>query len=229
MAPFKVAVYLYPGADILDFSGPIEIYSVRAREGPSPFKVITFAHHDPVQSEAGALVYKPNEKFEDVAAHIEDFDILVIPGADFGTISAFIESKEGKDLNALLRKFVSSQPRTETGHRMLQSVCTGSILLAASGILANRTITTHHLGLDMLQKVADTAAGGQSNVKVVRQRWVDAGATEAGVRIVNAGGVSSGMDTTLWVIEQVAGKPTADWAAEIAEFERRDAGWGVSK
>ena len=228
MAPFKVAVYLYPQADLLDFSGPVEIYSCRPKEGPALFEVTSFAHHDPVESGSSALVYKPNATFQEVKANVEDYDILVIPGAAFDVISAFSKSKEGDELNELLRHFVGSKPRKETGKRVLQSVCTGSVLLAASGILAGRTITTHHLGLDMLKQVADDAAGGQSNVNVVTKRWVDAGTTDAGVRIVNAGGVSSGIDTTLWVMEQVAGKDVADWAAEIAEFERRDSGWGVA-
>jgi hypothetical protein len=37
--------------------------------------------------------------------------------------------------------------------------------------------------------------------------------------------VSSGIDSTLWIVEQLAGKKAADWAAEIAEFERRPKGW----
>ncbi|KAJ4375959.1 hypothetical protein N0V83_001239 [Neocucurbitaria cava] len=225
--PFKVAVYLYTNADILDFSGPVEVYSTRPFDGVGPFTVTTFAHHTPIKTDSGALEYNPNTTFAEIESKIEDYDILVIPGAAFDVIMNMIKSEEGKQLSALLNKFAASKPREETGKRVLQSVCSGSILVAASGLLANRTATTHHLGLDMLKQVADEAAGGQSNINVVRKRWVDAGTTDAGVRIVLAGGVSSGIDTSLWVVEQVAGKQAADWAAEIAEFERRDAAWGV--
>lgn len=227
MPQLKVAVYLYPNADLLDFSGPVEIYSARPFDGPGPFTITSFAHHNPIKTESGALVYIPNTTFAEIEPKIEDFDILVIPGSAFNVITELIDSEEGKQLNALLRKFAASKPRQETGKRILQTVCSGSILVAASGLLANRTITTHHLGLDLLKQVADDAAGGQSNVNVVRKRWVDAGTTDAGVRIVNAGGVSSGIDTSLWIVEQVAGKKAAEWAAELAEFERRDGAWGV--
>ncbi|KAH7377673.1 transcriptional regulator [Pyrenochaeta sp. MPI-SDFR-AT-0127] len=226
--PFKVAVYIYPDADLMDFSGPVEIYSCGPFDGPAPFHITSFAHHNPVKTSSRALVYVPNATFQEIEPQIQDFDILVIPGAHFPTIEELIKSEEGKELSALIRKFAGSKPREETGKRILQSVCTGSVLLAASGVLANRTITTHHLGLDMLKQVADEAAGGQSNVNVVRKRWVDAGSTEAGVRIVTAGGVSSGIDTSLWIVEQVAGKEAADWATEVSEFERRDAAWGVA-
>ena len=132
---------------------------------------------------------------------------------------------------SLIKKFSSLPPRKETGHRIVQSVCTGAVLLAAAGILANRTVTTHHLCYDVVKEVADQAAGGDSNINVVKKRWVDAGVTDAGVKILNAGGVTSGLDTTLYLVETLVGKEQADWTAEIIEFERRkqDDAWGISK
>lgn len=227
MAPFKVAVYIYPSADILDFSGPVEIYSMRPASGEAIFEVRTFGHYERVSSESGTMVYVPNGTFEELEANVNDYDILVIPGADFGVFDKLLPSKEGRELTALLRKFTSLSPRPEVGSRILQSVCTGSIILAGAGVLAGRTITTHHMGFDVLKKTADEAAGGDAKVNVVRKRWVDAGTTDAGVRIINAAGVSSGIDTSLWIYEQLAGKEQADFVAEIAEFERRGEAWGV--
>ncbi|KAJ4992335.1 ThiJ/PfpI family protein [Stagonosporopsis vannaccii] len=227
MGPFRVAVYLYPSADILDFSGPVEVYSMRPESGEATFDVKTFGHYDRVSSESGTMVYVPNGTFQELEANIDDYDILVIPGAHLDVFDTLLPSKEGKELSALLRKFTSLPPRKEAGSRILQSVCTGSIILAGSGVLAGRTITTHHLGFEILKKTADEAAGGDAKVNVVRKRWVDAGTTEAGVRIINAAGVSSGIDTSLWIYEQLAGKEQADYVAEIAEFERRGEAWGV--
>jgi putative intracellular protease/amidase len=227
MAPFKVAVYLYPSADILDFSGPTEIYSMRPASGEAVFEIKSFAHHDRVSSETGTMVYVPNGTFEQLEAELADYDILVIPGAHFDVLDKLLPSKEGKELAALLRKFASLSPRKEAGTRILQSVCTGSLILAASGVLAGRTITTHHMGFDAVKKYADEAAGGDSKVNVVKERWVDAGTTEAGVRIINAAGVTSGIDTSLWIYEQLAGKESADFIAEVAEFERRQQAWSA--
>jgi putative intracellular protease/amidase len=226
MAQFKVAVYLYPNADVLDFTGPTEIYSSRPfdRSG-GPFAITSFAHHNPIRTESGALTYVPNATFAEIEPKIEDFDVLLIPGAHFDIIQQLIEGQEGKELAAMLRKFVAAKPRQETGKRVLHSVCTGSVLVAASGVLAGRDATTHHLGFDMLKKVADDAAGGDSRINVLKKRWVDSGFTDAGVRIVNAGGVSSGIDSALWIVEELAGKEAAAWAGEIAEFERRPEGW----
>ncbi|KNG48038.1 transcriptional regulator [Stemphylium lycopersici] len=230
MPQHKVAVYLYPDSDLLDFSGPSEIYCHYhdlSFTGETPFSVTSFAHYDRVASACKGLVYVPNMSFEEMAAQITDYDVLVIPGAHDNTIIDMIASEEGKQLSALIQKFANTKPRPETGKRFLQSVCTGAILVAASGVLAGRTITTHHMGFDLLKKVADEAAGCDSKVNIVRQRYSDAGKTDAGVRIVNAGGVSSGIDATLYIVGEIYGKDKADFVAEIAEFDRREAAWGV--
>ncbi|KAF2004162.1 class I glutamine amidotransferase-like protein [Amniculicola lignicola CBS 123094] len=230
MVQFSVAVFIYPGADILDFAGPIEIYTTGSPPGvESPFKLITFAHENPLQASAKALTVVPDATFSEVESKIEEYDLLVVPGAAPDLLKTYIDSKEGGEIQALLRKFVTLSPRKEQGQRVLQSVCTGSLLLGASGILAHRTVTSHHMSYDLLKELCDKAAGGDSCTNVVRNRWVDAGTTEAGVRIVNAGGVSSGLDASLFISELLAGKERANWAAEIVEFERRaqDDGWGA--
>ncbi|KAI4619022.1 hypothetical protein J4E83_005974 [Alternaria metachromatica] len=233
MSQFKVAIYIYPDGDLLDFSGPAEIYChyhdmEMDMSKPAPFSVTTFAHQSPVTSISKAMVYLPNATFAEMSSRIEEYDILVIPGAHDDTIKQLMSSKEGKELAELIRQFSNTKPRKETGKRFLQSVCTGGLILAASGVLAGRTVTTHHLSLDLQKTLADEAAGGDSKINVVRQRWSDAGTTEAGVRIVTAGGVSSGIDTSLWVVGQCYGLKAAEMVSEISEFDMRPAAWGLT-
>lgn len=233
MAPvLNVGVFIYAGADIMDFSGPVEVYSTRPPVGtPEVFSVKTFAHTNPVGGENSVLVYVPGTSFSDVERELEKYDILVIPGANTDIIAEFIASKNGQKTLALLQKFAKLPPRKETGYRILQSVCSGAVILGAAGVLAGRTATTHHICYDMLKEYADKAAGGDSGINIVKKRWVDGGQTEAGVRIVNAGGVSSGIDASLWVTEMVGGKEIFEWTEEILEFERRGEGqaWGVAQ
>lgn len=210
MALHKVAVYMFPGGDLLDFSGPVEIYSAQPVRTQQNFEITSFAHHNPIKPQSNALVYVPNNSFEEMETKIDEYDILVIPGSHGDVIRSLIASKEGRELSALIKRFASLPPRKQGGKRFLQSVCTGAILLAA------------------LKEVADQAAGGDSKVTIVRKRWVDAGTTDAGVTIVNAGGVSSGIDTSLWIYEQFVGKEAADWVAEVAEFQRRSEPWGAT-
>jgi putative intracellular protease/amidase len=227
---FNVAVLVYHGADILDFCGPLEIYSTIQPTGTHQyFKTTTFAHHNAVKAGGGALTVNPDASFLEVRNNLKDYDILILPGGDPTTLVQYIKTEEGKEVIDLIKNFSKLAPRKEQGSRVLQTVCTGALLVAASGVLANRTVTTHHIAYELLKELADEAAGGESNTNVVRKRWVDAGTTDAGVRIVNAGGVSSGLDASLWVVEQLVGKESAKWTAEIVEFERRDqeAGWGA--
>lgn len=227
MAPFKIAVYLFNGGDLMDFSGPIEVYSTSPSPEYPTFEIITFAHHSTIRVQTNALVYTPNATFEEVLKHLSEYDILVVPGSHGEIIKSMIASKEGRELAELINMFAALPPRHPDGKRVLQSVCTGAILLASAGILAGRTVTSHHMDLDLLKQVADEAAGGNSKINIVRKRWVHAGKTDAGVEIVNAGGITSGIDTSLWVYEQFAGKEMADWVAEVEEFERRADAWGI--
>ncbi|KAJ4338361.1 hypothetical protein N0V95_008078 [Ascochyta clinopodiicola] len=227
MAPYKIAVYLFNGGDLMDFSGPIEIYSASPNPASPAFEVTSFAHYSPISVQTNALVYTPNTTFEQVAKNIRDYDILVIPGAHGEVIKSLIMSKEGKELASLIKQFASIPPSPRGGRRVLQSVCTGAILLASAGILAGRTVTSHHFDFDLLKQVADGAAEGNSKINIVRKRWVHAGKTDEGVEIINAGGITSGIDTSLWIYEQFAGKEQAVWVAEVEEFEKRTDAWGV--
>ncbi|KAF1967983.1 class I glutamine amidotransferase-like protein [Bimuria novae-zelandiae CBS 107.79] len=229
-SPLNVGVFIYANADIMDFSGPVEVYSTRPPPNtPKVFNVTTFAHTNPVGGEHSVLVYVPGASFSAVERELENYDILVIPGAHPDVLEEFLPTEYGQKLLALLRRFATLPPRKETGHRILQSVCSGAIILGAAGVLEGRTATTHHSCYGMLKEYADKAAGGDSGINVVKKRWVDGGKTEEGVRIVNAGGVSSGIDASLWVTELVGGKELYKFTEEIMEFERRGEGqaWGV--
>ena len=89
---------------------------------------------------------------------------------------------------------------------IIASVCTGAFLLAAAGLLAGIPATTHHLAMEDLK-----AAG----VEAVSSRVVDAG------RILTSGGIASGLDLSLWILERSFGKQPADRIAGILEYERR--------
>ncbi|CBX96008.1 hypothetical protein IAQ61_004829 [Plenodomus lingam] len=229
MAPIRVAIYLFPKGDVLDFTGPAEVFSAPPRDfsGEPPFQVTTFSHWNPVSSACAALTYVPQATFQEVASKIEEYDILVIPGSGEDTLEALIASPEGKELTAMLQKFAATPPRPEVGKRVLQSVCTGAILLAAAGVLKERKCTTHHLSFNKLREIADKAAGGPSNIQIMEElRWVDGGLNDKGVRIVHAAGVSSGIDVTVWTVGHFVGPEHQKWASEFVEFEQRDAAWG---
>jgi len=93
---------------------------------------------------------------------------------------------------------------------VMASVCTGAMLLATAGLLKNRPATTHHGALEEL-----AAMGAQ----VIRARVVDDG------DIITAGGITSGLDLSLWLVERFLGPQTAHKLEESLEYERRGTVW----
>lgn len=90
------------------------------------------------------------------------------------------------------------------------------------GVFNNLNCTTHWASYDRL-KQANIAGQceGQQVGKVLAARFVDAGLNEAGVRIVSAGGVSSGIDGSLHVVKLYAGEEAAKTAAMNMDYAWR--------
>ncbi|PVI07413.1 transcriptional regulator [Periconia macrospinosa] len=225
-----VAALIYPAADWMDFSGPLEVYqSAGYNSTQRPFNLTTFSLHSPVSaSSTGDLTFVPDLTFAEASEQLSSFDILIIPGANVDKIDGLLATDEGTKIKGMIKEFSQLPPRNETRRRILQSTCTGALILAASDVLRNRTATTHHWFYDQLTVYADKAAGGPSGINAVKKRWAYGGKTEGNVEIVTAGGVSSGIDTSLFITEMLLGKEVAEWASETMEFERRpeDAPWG---
>jgi len=89
--------------------------------------------------------------------------------------------------------------------RLLASVCTGGMILASAGLLRGVEATTHHGALDQLP---DHGAIPRT------ERVVDAG------EVITCGGVTSGIDMALWIVEREFGKKLADGIAREMEHER---------
>src|SRR5581483_12001282 len=127
-------------------------------------------------------------------------DVLVVPGggwiarADRG---AWAEAERG-DWLPLLKAAAD-------GGAVMAGVCTGVMLLARAGVIGDRPATTHQAAR------ADLEAAG---VKVLDDRVVDAGG------LVTAGGVTSGIDLGLHLVDRFAGREAA-----LAEATRLEYGW----
>ncbi|OBG39846.1 DJ-1/PfpI family protein [Mycolicibacter heraklionensis] len=96
---------------------------------------------------------------------------------------------------------------------VVATVCGGSALLAMAGMIENCYASTHYMGFDLLD-----AAG----VNAVRARVVDDG------KLISAGGVTSGLDLGLYLLERSYGPRVAHAVEELFEFERRGTVWKPS-
>ncbi|WP_280509086.1 DJ-1/PfpI family protein, partial [Nocardia cyriacigeorgica] len=92
----------------------------------------------------------------------------------------------------------------------MASVCVGAMLLSAAGLTRGRPCTTHHRLAGQLER-----EGGL----ITRARVVDDG------DLVTTGGVTSGLDLALWLVQRELGSATALAVEEVMEYERRGTVW----
>jgi transcriptional regulator GlxA family with amidase domain len=172
---FRLGIYVFKDAEIVDFAAPYGVFSVARRFDPELDAFLVADALRPVQAQAGFTVL-PNYSFADRPA----MDAFLIPGG-FGTRQEIHNDR--------LHEFVSSLPES----CLLTSVCTGSWVYGVMGLLdglaaTNRKepdrVEANPPGKVPLDRLADIAPG----VKISRARVVDQG------RIVTAGGISSGME-----------------------------------
>ncbi|CAL9366115.1 HTH-type transcriptional regulator CdhR [Nocardiopsis dassonvillei] len=131
-----VVVMLFDGVDLLDVTGPAEVFSLLRRElgGPTGYEVVlTAATTGPVTTSAGVRVL-PDATFDDIAGR--RIDTLLVPGS--------VESDGGSGVRAVADPAVVDRVRLLAPRaRRVASVCVGAHLLAAAGLLEGRRATTH--------------------------------------------------------------------------------------
>jgi transcriptional regulator GlxA family with amidase domain len=174
-AGFRLGIYVFKDAEIVDFAAPHGVFSVARRFDPELEAFLVADAARPVQAQAGFTVL-PNYSFSDEPA----MDAFLIPGG-FGTRQEMH--------NRRLHDFVRAQPETT----LLTSVCTGSWVYAVMGLLDGLAATNRKEpdrveagpnGKVPIDRLADLAP----RCRISRTRVVDAG------RIVTAGGIASGME-----------------------------------
>jgi transcriptional regulator GlxA family with amidase domain len=191
----RVAVVLFEGFTVLDVYGPVQAFaSVRL---PRPdgswhrlFEIVTIAEKaGPVKSGEGPTTHA-DYAFVDAPA----YDVLLVPGG-FGTRKAV------NNTALLLALTAASRAATVT-----TTVCTGSALLARTGLMDNRPATSNKVAWDWVVQQGP-------RVRWQRQaRWVDDG------DLVTSSGVSAGIDMALSVVARLHGRDMARQAARFMEY-----------
>lgn len=182
----RIAIALYDRLTALDAIGP---YEVLARV---PGASITFVGHQAgqVRTDTGHLGLMADAEFEDVP----DPDVLLVPG---GPGQAQLMDDE---------RLLSWLRRADETSAWTTSVCTGSLLLAAAGLLEGRRATSHWLALEQLR-----AYGAEP----VSERWVEDG------KVMTAAGVSAGIDMALELAARLAGPEVAQAIQLGMEYDPR--------
>ena len=172
----QIAIMLYPGFTALDFIGPYESLHYL------PDADVRFVWHEPgpVTADSGVLVVGATHSFDETPVP----DLVLVPGG-FSTLQ---DARDDKVLEWVRRVHQGTQWTT--------SVCSGSVILAAAGLLEGKRATSHWAALPVLRTFGVDPVGDE--------RIVD-----AGDRIVTAAGVSAGIDLGLWLAGRIAGEAKA--------------------
>ncbi|ERM20415.1 DJ-1/PfpI family protein [Brevibacillus laterosporus] len=172
---FRLGVYIFKDAEVIDYAAPYGVFSVARRFDPELDVFLVADAMKPIQTQAGLTVH-PNYSFNDMP----DLDAFLIPGG-FGT--------RQETNNKRLHQYIRSLPETT----LLTSVCTGSWIYGRMGLLdgipaTNRKEPDHLEATDMGKVPIERLAEIAPACKISRARIVDTG------RMITAGGIASGME-----------------------------------
>ncbi len=235
--PIPVLLIPYPGFNTLDLNGPLEILGNAALEKDT--FAITVAARDELTTAYENVIIKRHIALKEARVSLEDYDILIQPGGGPDSIMPYLLPEDGSprdhefdellDIVAAFAKLPPS-PRLDAGERVIMSICTGALFLGYAGVFEGLTATTHFLALDQLQQVCEDYAkrtpGAKSTTIVPKEptdalRWVDAGFNANKVRVISSGGISCGLDATLYLVSQWLGKQKAVEIARMMEYAWR--------
>lgn len=190
--PLRIDVILFDGFDEMDVAGPLEALYIAAETGVAlTVTTVSLEHQELVTGSHGTRLV-PDGVYQPGA------DMLVFPGGRFGPGSAIAREVSSEGWFPHLRQ------AAQDGTTMV-SVCSGALVLAAAGIIGTRRAATHR---------GARAALAETGATVLGERVVDDG------DLISSGGITSGIDLGLWLVERIAGQAHADEVAEIMEYQR---------
>jgi transcriptional regulator GlxA family with amidase domain len=191
----RVAAVLFDGFTVLDLYGPVQAFGSCRLTRPEGtvrqfFEVFTVANRKgPIKGAQGPST-QADFSFEDVPP----FDILLVPGGP-GT------REEVKD-EAFLRRLRAASERAA----VTATVCTGSALLARTGVMDGRPATSNKIAWDWVVQQGPRVRWRR------KARWVDDG------NLITSSGVSAGTDMALALIARLHGRDLAIASARNMEY-----------
>lgn len=188
----NIGIALFDGAEELDWAGPWEVLAAWAEQWPDDgVHAFTLAREDRPVTCAKGLRVLPDETWETAPP----LDLLVYPGG------------RGTRRELADEAVLDWIRRLAAGETVVASVCTGSLVLAAAGLLDGKPATTHWGSLEVLPTL-----GREIEVRP-QDRFVDNGA------VLTAAGVSAGIDMALHLVARLH---SAERAREVRRYIQYD-------
>ena len=193
-SPIHMGAVLFDGFELLDLYGPLEMFGLL--EGEAKITVVA-EKPGQVKSSSG-----PCGVAEAAMAGSSGFDVLLIPGG-IGTRREIAN-----------RQFLAELKRLAEASQIIATVCTGSFLLARTGLLDGRKATSNKRVFQLVKSSAPQVEW------IAKARWVEDG------KYFTSSGVSAGMDMILAVIARLFGRERSLQIASRAEYEwHEDSSW----
>lgn len=189
----NVAIVLYEGVELLDFAGPMEVFTLASsfgkNQGQEAFKVYTVAVSRAPLKSRDAVTVTPEYGIDNAPKP----DLLVIPGGRIRTLQ--------EDA-----KFMAWALGAMKDAEITLTVCTGAFVAADAGLLDGLQVTTWYGAIEELRQTAPRAIVQEG------RRFVDNGA------IITTAGISAGIDGALHTVARLLGRNVADQTARYMEY-----------
>lgn len=173
-SPLQIGFLVFPQITQLDFTGPLQVFT----RVPGARVHLIWKRLEPVQSDT-VLAVMPTTTFADCP----QLDVICVPGG-YGTDDLMVDD----DVLEFLRK-------QSAGAKYITSVCTGSTVLGAAGLLDGYRASTHWSAIEALSVLGATPS--KDRVCIDRNR-------------ITGGGVTAGIDMALTLVSQMIDRPTAE-------------------
>lgn len=191
----KVAVMVYDGVELVDMCGPTDVFLHANGVQKDSYQIYTVAESkEPVRSEGSVVTILPAYDFGDCP----EPDILIVPGL----LDANLVPTVASDACVSFIKSIMLKDK------IILSVCVGLFNVAATGLLSGKRVTTHYLALQSFQQ-------SHPDLQVVKNKRV----VQDG-NLVSTGGVTSGIDGALHLLESLLGNTIAQQVADIMVYNR---------
>ncbi|OBG91276.1 glutamine amidotransferase [Mycobacterium sp. E3298] len=181
----QIAIVTYPGFTALDMIGPYEVL----RNLPDAEVRCVWHEAGPITADSGVLVIGATHSLAETPSP----DVVLVPGGP----STPVHARDEALLDWLRRAHRSAAWMT--------SVCSGSVILAAAGLLEGRRATSHWLTVPALKAFGAVPVGDE---RIVHQG-----------NVVTCAGVSAGLDLALWLAAEIGGEGRAKAIQLAIEYD----------
>lgn len=181
----QIAFVAYPGFTALDMIGPYEV--LRQLPGAE----VRFVWHEvgPITADSGVLILGATHSFAETPSP----DVILVPGGP------------GTPVHARDEKLLDWLRQAQQSATWTASVCSGSVILAAAGLLRGKRATSHWIALPALKAFGVTPVDDQ---RIVHED-----------KIITSAGVSAGLDLALWLAGQLGGEGRAKAIQLAIEYD----------